>query len=327
VSKVVKSVGRAVGKVVKGVKKAVSSAWKKIKSSKVLRVVAMSAAVYFGGAALMGGFSSAAGGGSFLSGMSGGFSNAVSGISGAFSSALGGNFGQAGSQLMGGFTGSGVAGAANAGVAAPGWANSVAGWGGNAGFNTAGITPPGATPPPVISSGGAPAPTGSPSAPVQPSGPPTSNVPAGSEPLGNRVPSMSAGNSPVTPTPPSPPLQAAGNGVPVTDLSGTIDAAGLSGTQAGASQAGGGILNWVQKNPMLAYGGTQLAGSAIQGYGAQQQQEEAYEREDDALRRYNENATQRIGQIVRNPSTGLYEVVTGTGLASPRGRQALHQGR
>ena len=47
-SKVVKKVGKAIKKVVKGVVKGVKKVWKKIKQSKVLKVIAAAALVYFG---------------------------------------------------------------------------------------------------------------------------------------------------------------------------------------------------------------------------------------------------------------------------------------
>lgn len=112
-SKVVKSVTRAVSKVVKGVVNAV----KKVAKSKLGKAILIAAAVYFGGAALAGGFSSSAAGGSFLSGMGSGVANAASGLSSAWSSALSGNFGAAGSSLSAGFQGTTTAmQAANAGA-------------------------------------------------------------------------------------------------------------------------------------------------------------------------------------------------------------------
>ena len=62
-SKVVKKIGRSIKKVVKGVARGVKKVWKKIKQSKVLKVIAIAALIYFGGAALMGGIGGAAGGG------------------------------------------------------------------------------------------------------------------------------------------------------------------------------------------------------------------------------------------------------------------------
>jgi hypothetical protein len=111
-SKLVKSVGRAISKVVKGVvnvvKKvatAVVDGVKKIASSKIGKIILVAAAVYFGGAALAGGFSSSAAGGSFLSGMGTGVANAATSLSTAWSSALSGNLSAAGSSLSAGFGG------------------------------------------------------------------------------------------------------------------------------------------------------------------------------------------------------------------------------
>ena len=118
-SKVVRGLGKAISKVVKGVVNVV----KKVVKSPIFKAVALAATVYFGGAALMGGFGAASSGGSFLSGMSAGFSNAVSGISGAWSSLMGGNLSGAASSLGSGLTnaysmGAGAAEAASMGSAA-----------------------------------------------------------------------------------------------------------------------------------------------------------------------------------------------------------------
>lgn len=123
-SKVVKSVGRAISKVVKGVvnvvKKVTSGVAnfvKKVASSKLGKILITAAAIYFGGAALAGGFGSSAAGGSFLSGMGTGVANAASSLSTAWSSALSGNFASAGSSLSAGFQGTTTAlQAANAGA-------------------------------------------------------------------------------------------------------------------------------------------------------------------------------------------------------------------
>ena len=107
-SKVVKKIGRSIGKVVKGVAKGVKKVWKKVKQSKVLKVIATAALVYFGGAALMGGIGGAAGGGGIsgaISGAAQGMGNAWSSIGAAGSSAMGGNFSAAGSNLMAGVQG------------------------------------------------------------------------------------------------------------------------------------------------------------------------------------------------------------------------------
>tara|TARA_R110001599_G_scaffold165052_1_gene354476 strand:+ start:2510 stop:3328 length:819 start_codon:yes stop_codon:yes gene_type:complete len=107
-SKVVKKIGRSIKKVVKGVAKGVKKVWKKIKQSKVLKVIATAALIYFGGAALMGGIGGAAGGGGIsgaLSGAAQGMGNAWGSLSAAGSSVMSGNFGAAGSNLMAGVQG------------------------------------------------------------------------------------------------------------------------------------------------------------------------------------------------------------------------------
>lgn len=145
-SKVVKKIGRSIGKVVKGVAKGVKKVWKKVKQSKVLKVIATAALVYFGGAALMGGIGGAAGGGGIsgaLSGAAQGMGNAWSSIGAAGSSVMGGNFSAAGSNLMAGVQGqtinaatgavTGVAsGGANALLANTGTAAGTGAAGGNA---------------------------------------------------------------------------------------------------------------------------------------------------------------------------------------------------
>lgn len=108
-SKVVKSVARAVTKVVKGVVNVV----KKVAKSKLGKILITAAAVYFGGAALAGGFGSSAAGGSFLSGMGTGVANAASSLSSAWGSVMSGNFAQAGSALSSGFQGQAANAAAN----------------------------------------------------------------------------------------------------------------------------------------------------------------------------------------------------------------------
>jgi hypothetical protein len=124
-SKVVKSVTRAVSSVVKGavnvvksvasgVSSAVSSVVdvaKSVASSSIGKIIITAAAVYFGGAALMGGMSGSAAGTGFLSGMGTGVANAATSLSGAWGSALSGNFSTAGSSLAAGFQGTVAAGA------------------------------------------------------------------------------------------------------------------------------------------------------------------------------------------------------------------------
>lgn len=143
-SKVVKSVTRAVSGVVKGgskvvrsVAKGASGLIKKIASSKLGKILLVAATVYFGGAALMGGIQGAAAGSGFLGSVSGAVSGAATGIANAWSalgaatsSAMGGNFATAGSQLA-----SGIQGAAptlGAGSVAPVATGTTAGAAGSA---------------------------------------------------------------------------------------------------------------------------------------------------------------------------------------------------
>lgn len=112
-SKVVKKIGKAVKKVVKGVVKGVKKVWKKVKQSKFLKVVAIAAAVYFGGAALMGGIGGmGAGAGGFMAGAKAGVASAWGGLTGAGTALMSGNIAGAGSSLASGFTGAKAAGLA-----------------------------------------------------------------------------------------------------------------------------------------------------------------------------------------------------------------------
>lgn len=116
-SKVVKSVGRAISKVVKGVAKAV----RKVAQSKLGRVLIGAAAIYFGGAALMGAMgtsgAAAAGGLSGLSGAAANIGAAWSSLGTAGSALMGGNLSGAGSAVASGFTGTAAGGSALAGAA------------------------------------------------------------------------------------------------------------------------------------------------------------------------------------------------------------------
>lgn len=115
-SKVVKKIGRGIGKLFKGVKKVVSKAWKAIKKSKLLKTIAVAAAVYFTGGAALGAIGGASGGVSgMLAGAKAGLSSAWGGVTGAASAVSGGNFAAAGSKLAGGITGAHGAGATAAG--------------------------------------------------------------------------------------------------------------------------------------------------------------------------------------------------------------------
>lgn len=137
-SKVVKGVGRTIGKIQKGVMKAINTFQKKVRSSKIGKILIGAALVYFGGAALMGAMGGATAGAAAGSGVmgtvtgavSGGLSGAAAGISsawGGLTGALGaGSLSGAASSLGSGFTGAygagagavtGAAGAAGTGLA------------------------------------------------------------------------------------------------------------------------------------------------------------------------------------------------------------------
>lgn len=92
-------IAKAVKKTFKAVKKVV----KTVVKSKIFKVVAIAAAVYFGGAALM----SLANGGTAMAGIG----SAWSGVTGAGSALMSGNFAAAGSSLSAGFTSGAAAGA------------------------------------------------------------------------------------------------------------------------------------------------------------------------------------------------------------------------
>jgi hypothetical protein len=113
-SKVAKKVGRSLKKFVSGVNKL----QKKIRNSKVFKVIAIAAAVYFTGGAIlgaMGGASAAsAAGTSVLAGAAkgavAGIGSAGAGITNAWGSLMGGNIAGVGSSLSGGITGASAAG-------------------------------------------------------------------------------------------------------------------------------------------------------------------------------------------------------------------------
>lgn len=118
-SKVVKSVGRAISSVVSGVVSAVKSVAsgigdlaKSIGSSKLGKAILIAGAIYFGGAALMGGFGSSAAGGSFLSGMGTGVSSAASSLSSAWGSVMAGEASTAASTVGNAWGTAGAAGTA-----------------------------------------------------------------------------------------------------------------------------------------------------------------------------------------------------------------------
>ena len=150
-SKVVKKVGKVVKKVVKGVVRGVKKIWKKVRSSKFLKIAAIAAGIYFGGAALMGGLGGmGAGAGGFMAGAKAGVASAWGGITGAGTALASGNIAGAGSSLASGFTGAKAAGLATGANAltpiavtatkvAPTYAGAASA--GGAGTVTAGSTP------------------------------------------------------------------------------------------------------------------------------------------------------------------------------------------
>lgn len=119
-SKLVKSVGRAISKVVKGVVNVVKKVVKTVTSSKIGKIILVAAAVYFGGAALSGALSSTAGSSALT-----GISNAWTSLTTAGSQALAGNFANAASALGTGIQG-GAAIAGEAGIIASGMGGTAA---------------------------------------------------------------------------------------------------------------------------------------------------------------------------------------------------------
>ena len=130
-SKIVKGIGRAIGKVVKGVGNLV----KKVFKSKLGKLVAGAALMFFGVPAVAGLFGGGAAGAAGLSGFAGASANisaAWGSLTGAASSMLAGNFAQAGTQLSTGMLGP-ATDAIGAGGAAAGEAAGAASGAGAAG--------------------------------------------------------------------------------------------------------------------------------------------------------------------------------------------------
>jgi hypothetical protein len=127
-SKAVKKVTRSVKKVVSGINKM----QKKIRKSKAFKVIAIAAAVYFGGAALVGaikgGAAASAAGTSVMAGAGqgalGGIGSAGAGISNAWTNLTQMQFKAAGNSLVGGVTNAGTAGA-NAVTSGAGWSGAM----------------------------------------------------------------------------------------------------------------------------------------------------------------------------------------------------------
>lgn len=268
-SKVVKGVGRAIGKVFKGVKKAVSKVWKAVKKSKILKTVAIAAAVYFGGAAIMGGISGAGGGG-ILSGMSTGISNAATSLSNAWGAITSGNISAAASHLGAGIQGTTTA--ATTAAAGGSVASTVSG------FEAASAE---AATSQGLLSGGQMAPTW------------------GSNAVGSAGASGVSGAGSAATT----------MGNTITNAAGSSVGAGANVATNVATNAGGGasggLLSWAEKNPMLASTATMMGGSMINGY---YQQKQAKADEEDFLKRYNQNIGGYIPVPVYDPATGQYVV-------------------
>lgn len=131
-SKIVKGIGRAIGKVVKGVGNLV----KKVFKSKLGKLVAGAALMFFGVPAVAGLFGGGAAGAAGLSGFAGASANisaAWGSLTGAASSMLAGNFAQAGSQLTTGMLGPATEAVGAGGAAAGEAAGAATGAGGAAG--------------------------------------------------------------------------------------------------------------------------------------------------------------------------------------------------
>jgi hypothetical protein len=276
-SKVAKSVGRALGKVVDGAKKLVKS----VAKSKAFKVIAIAAAVYFtGGAALgaMGGASAASAAGTSAiagaaKGAMAGLGSAGAGISSAWSSLLGGNLSATGASLSNGITGASAAG----GTAAGGGFTSAM----SAGFNTTkGLLKPTTTPVATgpLASGYSPAtPTGfNPGANIG-----SNLVPGTSTTAGNSLTSMSVDKL----------LE-----MPMTELqkqAGSLSAGQVSALKkAGIDLAGKpGLLRSMVSSPLTIPMAMQIGGNALAGK-AEAEYIDKKEGEDRA--RYNRNIGTRL---------------------------------
>ncbi|MDP1931894.1 MAG: hypothetical protein Q8L60_10595 [Gammaproteobacteria bacterium] len=269
-SKMVKKVGRAIGKVVDGAKKLV----KKVAKSKIFKVIAIAAAVYFtGGAALgaMGGASAASAAGTSMiagaaKGAIAGLGSAGAGISSAWGNLIGGNIAGAGSSLAGGMTG---ASAAGGGAAAGGFTSAM-----STGFNaTKGLLTPGGAPVSSAATGIA-----GPSAP-------TSMAPGAS---GGSISSMPVDKL----------LE-----MPMTELqrqAGSLSAGQISGLKQAGIELGKkpGLLRTMVTSPLTVPMAMQVGGNMLAGKGEQEYVEErdryAEARENDDRARYNRNIGTRL---------------------------------
>lgn len=265
-SKVVKKAGRAIGNLVGGVKKAVSNVWKKIKDNKILKTLAIGAAVFFtGGAALgaLGGAMSGAAAGSGVLGsitgaISGGLSGAMAGISSAWgsvvsagSSLASGQFAQAGSTLLNAPAAAFKAGGQSvAGAMGQMATNAVSG-------NTSGAAVSGGT-------GGAPVVESAPSF-----------VPGSSSPAMVGPPTQAGAMGPPT---------ASSVGVQTPQMSPMYQKAAQEAVTTLPEKPS--IFKQMLENPFMVPAAMQVGGRALSGYAAAKGQEQA---EKDYLERKNRN--------------------------------------
>ena len=297
-SKVVKKVGLAIGKVVKGVKKVVSKAWDKIKSSKILKTIAIAAAVFVtGGAALgaLGGFA-ASGISGIASGAMAGISSAWGGIVGAGSALVGGNVGLAGSALKAGITGAKISGAAAA-LGTTGAA--ITGAGGIAAYKAAVSAMPGLA-----------------GAATQAAGAATGGAATGGAATGGGYGvSTALVGPPPAPVTPGVNLGALGGQAGTTSQIFTNASLGQpalaeaakmgmkEAVTAGVQEAGKqSLFSQMISSPYTAPALLNTAGNMISGYSQGRAQEEA---EQDARRRYNSNIGARINPSIYGAMTGV----------------------
>ena len=285
-SKVAKKIGRALGKVVDGAKKVV----KKVTKSKLFKVVATAAAIYFtGGAVLgaMGGASAAsAAGSSVLAGAAkgavAGLGSAGAGISNAWSSLIGGNVAGVGTALKAGVTGANTAGAS----AISGGVTSALGTGYNA--TTGLLKPPIATGPtagsftPMTGTASSPSPAVFNGSSVTSSLPGAANTTAATGSVtGNALSSMPIDKL----------LE-----MPMSELqrqAGSLSAGQVSALkQAGIElSAKPGLLRTMFSSPLALPMAMQIGGNAITG---KAESELAQERDDFDRERYNRNMGTRL---------------------------------
>jgi hypothetical protein len=270
-SKAVKSVGRSINKVVSGAVKAV-------KNSKVLKAVAIAAAVYFtGGAVLgaMGGASAASAAGSSViagaaKGAVAGLGSAGAGISSAWSSLMGGSLSGAGSAIKGGMTG---AQAAGGGAASGGFGSAL-----KSGYTaTKGLLNPNAA---AASSGGFI---------EMGDGATTLNAPTGgAAATSSNIASMSVEEMMKMPV------------ESLRSMSSQMTAEQVSALkQAGIDLAPKqGLLRSMASNPLALPVAMNVTGNAMAGYGAARQEESVYRRSVEDMERRSQEDRDRYGTNV-----------------------------